>query len=107
MLLSILGEQDTKGHQECGLADIIYVDSCPPGSANAITVTISFGGGLVLRQFASAFHLFDSQDVVVLDDDEEEEGEAKVNTMEKSSKQVLILNMPIHFRHSATIKVSL
>ena len=58
-----------------------------------------------MRPFASSFHLFDSQDVVVLDDDEEEEGEAKFNTMEKSSNQVL--NMPIHFRHSATIKVSL
>ena len=50
--------------------------------------------------------IFNSQDVVVLDDDEEEEGETKVTTMEKSPKQIPILNLSIHFWHFANIEGS-
>ena len=41
------GDEDTEGHQECGIADNVDVDSCYASwSTNAIPFAISFGGGL-------------------------------------------------------------
>ena len=41
------GDEDTEGHQECGIADHVDVDSCYASwSTNAIPFAISFGGGL-------------------------------------------------------------